>query len=67
MLAGVFHSRVTTLRVSALCLRLALFFFYAMVGHIMARLHRNAIRTNATAPAVASRALLAPGTLVFLG
>jgi hypothetical protein len=38
-----------------------------MVGHIMARFHRNALSMAVTAPAVTARALVSPGTLVFLG
>ena len=44
-----------------------LFFFYAMVGHIMARFHSNSFLVNVTAPAATMRALVSPGTLVFLG
>ncbi len=44
-----------------------LFFFYAMVGHIMARLNSNSFFTNVTALAVPARPLVSPGTLVFLG
>jgi hypothetical protein len=43
-----------------------LFFFYAMVGYIMARRFVD-LHLNATVPAAASRALVHPGTLVFLG
>jgi hypothetical protein len=38
-----------------------------MVGHIMARFFNNAIFTSVTALAVPARALVSPGTLVFLG
>jgi hypothetical protein len=38
-----------------------------MVGHIMARIHSNAFSTKVTALAVPTRALVSPGTLVFLG
>jgi hypothetical protein len=44
-----------------------LFFFYAMVGHIMARLHHTSFCMNVTALAVPARPLVQPGTLVFLG
>jgi hypothetical protein len=49
--------------------RVALFFFCAMVGDIMARCsisYINAIRMNDTALAASARALVSPGTLVFL-
>jgi hypothetical protein len=45
----------------------ALFFFCDMVGYIMARFHRNAFSISVTALAVPTRALVNPGTLVFLG
>jgi hypothetical protein len=51
-------------------MRVDLFFFYAMVGHIMARCYINyihPIRINDTALAASTRALVGPGTLVFLG
>jgi hypothetical protein len=38
-----------------------------MVGHIMARIHRNAFSRIVTAPAVPARALVTSGTLVFPG
>jgi hypothetical protein len=43
-----------------------LFCFCDMVGLIMARLYGNAL-SNVTALAVPARALVSPGTLVFLG
>jgi hypothetical protein len=48
-------------------MRVDLFFFCAMVGDIMARCYINAIRMNDTALAASARALVSPGTLVFLG
>jgi hypothetical protein len=44
-----------------------LFFFYAMVGYIMARYIKFAILDHAIASAMAARRLVHPGTLVFLG
>jgi hypothetical protein len=44
-----------------------LFFFYAMVGYIMARYLKFAILNDAIACAMAARRLVHPGTLVFLG
>jgi hypothetical protein len=47
--------------------RLDLFFFYAMVGDIMARHFKLANLDGAIASAMAARRLVHPGTLVFLG
>jgi hypothetical protein len=38
-----------------------------MVGYIMARFYSDALSTSVTALAVPARALVSPGTLVFLG
>jgi len=38
-----------------------------MVGYNMTRCYRNLIRMNDTALAASVRALVSPGTLVFLG
>jgi hypothetical protein len=38
-----------------------------MVGRMMTRIHLHAFSENGTALAVASRAFVSPGTLVFLG
>jgi hypothetical protein len=38
-----------------------------MVGRIMTRRNFATIFVNVTAPAVAARVLVSPGTLVFLG
>jgi hypothetical protein len=38
-----------------------------MVGDIMTSFHRSAFSKSVTALAVATRALVNPGTLVFLG
>jgi hypothetical protein len=48
-------------------MRVDLFFFCAMVGYTMARSYRNPLRMNDTALAASARALVSPGTLVFLG
>jgi hypothetical protein len=44
-----------------------LFFFCAMVEHVMARVHNTSFFMNVTAFAVPARQLVSPGTLVFLG
>jgi hypothetical protein len=48
-------------------MQLDLFFFYVMVGRIMARHSNFVIFADAIAPAMAARRLVHPGTLVFLG